>query len=142
MNWIDIAGIVFIAVTVNHLGLVSAIENVIRNRLTVVNCPKCLAFWMTVVYCCGRTATHSTDWEAADTTAIMVLAVSFLASYAAIWLELLEGYVDTLYMKLYETIYTTEDDTAATDADAGDTAGSVSDMREARQKTDGSSGNQ
>ena len=49
-----------------------------------------------------------------------------LASYTAIWLELLEGFIDTLYLKLYETIYTTPNDTTAADTDNGYTASSVS----------------
>ena len=57
----------------------------------------------------------------------MVLAVSFLASYSALWLELLEGYVDTLYMKLYGKITPTDTDNApATDTDGRYSAGSVS----------------
>ena len=34
----------------------------------------------------------------------LVLAVSFLASYIALWLELFEGYIDTLYLKFYGKI--------------------------------------
>jgi len=44
-----------------------------------------------------------------------MLATSFLASYMAIWLELFEGYTDTLYAKLYDKIYSTAD-TADDDA--------------------------
>lgn len=61
--------------------------------------------------------------------AIMVLATSFLASYAAIWLELAEAYIDTLYLKLYEKIITTNnDDAPAADADSGRSAGTVSEL--------------
>ena len=127
MNWIDIVSIVFVCVTVNHLGLVSAIEHTIKTRLWVVNCPKCLTFWATVVYCCDKIATHRTGDVAH--AAIMVLAISFLASYVGIWLELLEGYVDTLYMKAYEKITTANnDDATAADADNGNSAGSVSEL--------------
>jgi hypothetical protein len=45
----------------------------------------------------------------------------------AIWLELLEGYTDTLYAKLYDKIYPTTD---TTDTDALDTADPVSDVSE------------
>ena len=119
MDWVDIASIVFVAVTTNHLGLVSAIEDVIKVRLTVINCPKCLAFWMTLVYGCDTVTTYKGLFT--------VLAVSFLASYAAIWLELAEGYIDTLYMKLYEKITTADSNNpVASDANSGDSAGSVS----------------
>ena len=140
ISWLDIASIVFVCVTANHLGLVSAVEAVIKAKLWIVDCPKCLTFWVTVVYCCGKTATHTTAGDAAATTAIMVLAISFLASYAAIWLELLEGFVDTLYMKCYEKIYATaDDDTVAADADASHSAGTMSDVRKTRSQCHGSS---
>ena len=96
--WIDIASIVFIAVTMNHLGLVKAIEEYADRELKVVNCPKCLSHWGVFAY----TIITSRDFIAS-------LAISFLASYVAIWFELFEGFVDTLYSKLYDKIYPTED---------------------------------
>ena len=98
MNWIDIASIVFVSVTANHLGLIKAIEGIAKMEIPIVNCPKCLTWWITLVYTiiCSREVFTS-------------LAISFLCSYLAIWLELLEGFVDTLYNKLYDTIYPTED---------------------------------
>lgn len=116
MIW-DIASIVFVAVTMNHLGLVGAVEKVIGREIPIVGCPKCLTFWVTAGYGCYDIATYGTIWA--------VLAVAFAASYAAIWLELAEGYIDTLYLKCYGKIYRTADDTAAADAYDGDTAGSV-----------------
>lgn len=104
MNWIDIACIVFICVTANHLELVSTIERIIKAKLWIVDCPKCLTFWVTLFYGCHSIATHTTE-----AGIITVFAISFLASYAAIWLELIEGFIDTLYEKLYDTIYPTED---------------------------------
>lgn len=105
--WSDIACIVFVCVTANHLGLIEAIQLVLKwNTLPIVSCPKCLTFWMTLVYGCCNTATYG--------TMITVLAVSFLASYSAIWLEMLEGYVDTLYLKCYEKIYPPADNDADT----------------------------
>ena len=116
MTWIDIAGIVFICVTANHLGLVKAIKAVTERELPIVNCPKCFTFWSVLIY---------TTFTLHDVVA--VLAISFLASYTAIWLELLEGFIDTLYMKLYEKIYSDPaDDTTAADADDGHSDGSVS----------------
>ena len=96
--WIDIASIIFVCVTANHLGLVSAIEEQLEKELVIFNCPKCFTFWSVLAFqfvtnCHGL---------------MKMLAVSFLASYLAIWLELLEGYIDTLYNKLYDTIYTTK----------------------------------
>ena len=41
--------------------------------------------------------------------AIRVLAISFLSSYLAVWMELAEGYIDSLYMECYDKIYATAD---------------------------------
>jgi hypothetical protein len=118
MIW-DIASIVFVCVTMNHLGLISAIESSIGCKLWIVDCPKCSSFWATLVYLgCGDATTYG---------AVTVLAISFLASYAAIWLELMEGIVDTLYNKVYETIYTdTDNDETSADGDKDDTNSGVS----------------
>lgn len=114
MNWMDIASIVFVCVTANHLGLVKAIEDTVDKELPVINCVKCFSFWSVLTYCCVC--------RYAITDA---LAVSFLASYSALWLELLEAYIDKLYMKLYDKIYENPDDTAAASPDKGHSAGSV-----------------
>lgn len=117
---LDVASIIFVCVTMNHLGLVSSMEDVVGFRLPIANCPKCASFWSTLAYglsCIGLDAI------------IMVLAMSFLSSYLAIWLELLEGFIDTLYIKCYGKIISTDtDDEVATDAKFGDSSGSLSDM--------------
>ena len=122
MMWVDIASIVFACVTMNHLGLISAIEDVTHRKLWIVNCPKCSTFWATMVYCCYDIATYK--------TAITVLAVSFMASYSAIWLELFEGFIDSLYMKLYEKIYPNpyDDTLTAEDFDDNYSTGTVSEL--------------
>jgi hypothetical protein len=104
MSWIDIASIVFVCVTMNHLGLISAIEKNLGRGLLVLNCPKCSSFWFTFAYC--SVCCHCL---------IMMLAISFLASYISIWLELFEGFIDTLYLKLYDKIYDTSADTTSSD---------------------------
>ena len=100
MMWIDIACIVFVCVTANHLGLVKAIEDVSKKEIPILNCPKCSSFWCTLLY--GL-------WSVGFSDIPLVLAISFFCSYLAVWLELLEGYIDTLYQKLYDKIYPTED---------------------------------
>ena len=118
MEWIDIAGIVFISVTMNHLGLIGKIEEIYGKEIPIINCPKCASFWITFIF---------SLWEVSSFYGVIkVLAISFLASYIAIWLELLEGYVDTLYIRLYGKIYETSDNTPAADADDGNSAGTVS----------------
>ena len=117
MDWIDIASIVFVCVTMNHLGLIGKLEEIMW-ELPILNCPKCSTFWCTLFF--GLWGIKSFYG------ALSLLAVSFLASYMAIWLELFEGYIDTLYLKLYGKIYETSDDTATSDTDDGDSESSVS----------------
>ena len=107
--WIDIACIVFVCVTANHLGLVKAIEDITQKEMPIVNCVKCSAFWCTLAY---------SLWFVGFSDIPLVLAISFLASYSALWLELLEAYIDTLYMMAYEKItkFTTDNKTT-TDTD-------------------------
>lgn len=126
MGLTDIASIVFVCVTANHLGLINAIEGAIGHEIPILNCPKCLSFWATTVYC----IIHQ-RLTLCELRPHMILAISFLASYTAIWLELAEGYMDTLYMKLYEKISNTGDDNApASDADEGDCTGPMPEVRE------------
>lgn len=116
--WIDIASIVFVCVTMNHLGLVAAIESATKRELPIVNCPKCLTFWSVLAYLIVLPDSLP-FWEG--------LGVGFLSSYLAIWLELLEGYIDTLYLKLYEKIYqSTADHKTAAGSSSSDSAGSMS----------------
>ena len=66
---IDIASIVFVCVTANHLGLVKAIEDVADKELRIVNCPRCLTFWSVLAYT-----------VITSRCAITSLAISFLCS--------------------------------------------------------------
>lgn len=101
MTLTDMLFILFSCVAANHLGLVAAIEKAISRRLPVVNCPKCLSFWATLIYgcslCCNSVA-------ALPSAIPSVLAQSFLAAYAAIWLELIMFSIDTLYNSIYDKI--------------------------------------
>lgn len=113
--WNGIACIVFVAVTANHLGLVKAIEDVFDCKIPIVNCPKCLSCWTTLIY-----SLFTKD-------IITALAISFLCSYLALWLELIEGFIDFLYLRIYEKIYPdTNNDTASPVRHEGDTDGTVS----------------
>ena len=116
MNWLDVLMIVFSATAANHLGLVAAAESVIRHRLPVLNCPKCAAFWLVLVY--GATTHHFEH-------ILEMLATAFLSAWSAIWLDLLMGIIDQLYIKVYDTIYPTTD---TTDTDTISTADTVSDV--------------
>ena len=123
MNFWNIAGIVFVCTAANHIGPIPDIEAFLRRKLPVVGCIKCLTFWSVLVYglvCCGTVA-------AAIEAAPRLLAISFLCAWASIWLDLLMGIIDKLYIKVYDTFYPTTD---TTDADALDTTDPVSSVPE------------
>ena len=123
MNWLDVLMIVFSATAANHLGLVAAAEIVIRHRLPVLNCPKCAAFWSVIVY--GVAVANSSLFTLHSS--LQILAAAFLSAWSAVWLDLLMGIIDQLYIKLYDKIYPTTD---TPDTDALDTADPVSDVSE------------
>ena len=103
MEWKDIACIVFVCVTMNHLGLIAAIERVIKRKLWIIDCPKCLTCWSVFAYGIATVPCGSPQGIAAALPT--ALAISFLCAYLAIWLELAEGFIDLLYIKVYEQIY-------------------------------------
>ena len=90
--------IVFACVAINHLGLVATIEGIVKRRLPVLNCPKCLSCWMVLAY-----------QLLVGTAIIPALASALLSAWAATWLHLMMGFIDQLYQKLYEQIYPTAD---------------------------------
>ena len=110
MNMLDVLMIAFSAVAVNHLGLVVAIERTVKHRLPIIDCPKCLTFWAV----CGYGIAQADD-------PLTVVAVALLAAWAAIWLELLMGFIDRLYIKAYEQIYPAADTADADKAGASGT---------------------
>lgn len=95
--------ILFVCVSANHLGLVKAIEKTIGIELPIINCCKCFSFWFTLFYL--------------ELPVLERIAVSFLSAYLAVWLELGMGFIDALYNKIYDKIYSTEDKQIASDAD-------------------------
>ena len=95
--WRDIAAIVFSCTTINHLGLIDAIESVIKRKLWIINCPRCFTFWSVFFY-----------QVITDCNLLTSLAISLLCAYIAIWIELIEGIIDKLYQYVYEQIYSTE----------------------------------
>lgn len=123
MNWPDVLMIVFSATAANHLGLVAAAESVVRHRLPILNCPKCAAFWSVIVY--GVAVANFSLFTVHSS--LQILAAAFLSAWSAIWLDLLMGIIDQLYIKVYDKIYPTTD---TPDADALDTANTVSGVPE------------
>ena len=100
MAWTDIAWIVVVCTSANHLGLVKAVEGVIHHRLPIVNCVKCFTFWSTLIYTLA-VAVPCASLQGFISILPQSLALSFLASYTAIWLELLMFSIDTLYNHIY-----------------------------------------
>ena len=125
MIW-DVACIVFVSVTANHLGLIGNAEEIIGREIPILDCPKCLSFWCTLVYliCCEKAAYTTAHG------AIMALATSFTASYTAIWLEMLEGFIDFLYMKCYGKIYSDTDNEDTASGGESNTDCALSDLQQ------------
>jgi hypothetical protein len=108
----DVAAVTLAAVLANHMGLIEAVEQIIRHKLPILNCSRCLTFWSVLIclVCFRTTATHWT----------IIVATSFLAAYAATWLELLFGIIDKQYERIYEKNYP-EADKEEAEAGAGAT---------------------
>ena len=91
----DVVMLVFAAVMINHLGLIEAVENIIKHKIPVINCCKCLSFWLVLVYMLFN-----------EYNVINSVATSFLCAWIATWFELLLGLLDTYYIRIYENICT------------------------------------
>jgi len=122
MNFWDIASIVFICTAANHIGPIPDIEAFIKRKLPVIGCIKCLTFWSVLIY--GVAVANSSLFTLHSS--LTVLTISFLSAWSAIWLDLMMGMIDYLYMKVYDSFYPTTDET---NADALDAADSVPDVR-------------
>jgi len=96
LTGIDIAMLTFSCVAANHLGLVGAIEEVLKRNIPIVNCPKCFTFWVILFTTCFS------GWNM-----VAALAVSFLSAYASLWLQLIFTFIDKLFDKLYDKIHPT-----------------------------------
>jgi len=105
MEWSEVAMIVFSCVTANHLGLIAAIEGIVKHKLPVINCGKCFSFWAVMTY--GFLT--CTDLFREPTKMISMTAASFLSSYAATWLQLLFAFIDKQYGRIYGKIYSAAD---------------------------------
>lgn len=99
MCWNDVVMILFICVAANHLGLIHAIEDITDREWPIINCSRCFSFWCVLFYM--LLTSH---------LIIVSFATSFLTAALAPWIELLMGFTDNLYNKLYDTIYPTTED--------------------------------
>lgn len=112
-EWKDIVLLILSCVLANHMGLISAIEKIINHRLPIVNCIKCLTFWIVLIFCLSSGFNLKIS-----------VAISFLSSYIAIWLELFFGYIDICYEKIYDSIYKDSETSAETNSNNKDTESS------------------
>ena len=99
MVFVDVAAVTLAAVLVNHMGLIETIEGIIKHKLPIINCSRCLTFWsvLAVLITSERTS--------AIRHIPVIVATSFAAAYAAMWLELLFGIIDKQYDKIYKKTY-------------------------------------
>lgn len=110
MNFfLDIVSIVVACTMVNHLGLVQAIEDVIRHNIPIVDCPKCFTFWSTLVFC-----------MVSGVGLPPCLAISVIASMTSIWLDLMLTVSDYYYIKVYETFAHSDSADSSSSSDCGD----------------------
>ena len=120
MNLTNIALLMLSATLANHLGLVEAIEGVLKHQIPILNCSKCASFWAVLIYTlvtgCGLIAS---------------VAVSFVCAFLAVWLELLLGGIDVIYGRIYENLFTEEA------GGAPNTEADVSELRKQEDSTDG-----
>lgn len=96
---LDVAAVTIAAVLANHMGLIEAMEKVVRHKLPILNCSRCLTFWSVMA------VLIASEWTAAIRHMPIIVATSFLAAYAAMWLELLFGIIDKQYERIYEKTY-------------------------------------
>lgn len=90
----NVVALILACVLANHMGLISAIERIFRIELPILNCVRCATFWVVFIY-----------FLIGGKNVIASIAISFLSSYVAIWLELFFGFIDVCYDKIYDKIY-------------------------------------
>ena len=91
----------FCCTMVNHLGLIDAIENIIHKKLIVLNCSKCLTFWVSLVYLLF------------NLPVITSLSIAFALAFIATWFELILGLIDKMYDKIYSKNFASSNGTSS-----------------------------
>jgi len=104
----DVVMLTFVCVAANHLGLISAVERVLKLRIPILNCSKCCTFWSVLFLC-----------TLYKQSIVPALTMSLLCAYIALWIELFMGYIDNLYNELYEKIYTSTEPEHPDTSDGG-----------------------
>lgn len=109
----EVALITISCVLFIQMGLYGAIETLLHIKMPIVSCPKCLTWWVCLLYL----ATH--EYGIVD-----CVATSFIASYVASWLSLLYDSLAILYNYIYEQI-----NKATNTSEASEGASSVTDIQ-------------
>ena len=95
------------------MGLSGEIQRIAGISVKILNCPKCLTFWSTLV-----------TLLAERHPVFPTIAVSFIASYLAMWLTLAYDAATVKYNRLYEKITetpgTSEREGSQEDTDSGE----------------------
>lgn len=130
MEFGEVAMILFSCVAVNYLGLVAAIEKVIRRNVPIAGCPKCLSFWMVTAY---------GFWKIGISEIPLVLATALLAAYLAKWVQLGFVFIDLYFDKFYDKIYATAH---PSDDGAQHTADDLSVLPSTQEGSEGGGGGQ
>ena len=123
MLWINVVAVVLSAVLTNYLGLIEAVEKVIHHKLPILNCPRCLTFWLTLcLLLCHFSLRHLP----------IIVATSLLCAYLSEWVELCFGIFDKFYENIYNKTYPAEE-AAETDSSTTDTETTETDMPQMRE---------
>lgn len=96
--WKDAVLVTLSCVLAIQMGLIEAIGKVLHYEFKILSCPKCLTFWFSL-------AVHLLH----RAPVLESVTVSFLSSYAALWLCLLYDALAILYNYAYEKLSPQED---------------------------------
>lgn len=91
----------------NHLGLCEAVERVLHYKFRIMSCSKCGTFWTVLIY-----------QLVMGTEIVASVTAAFALSYAAIWFELLLGYLGEVYETCYDKIQTASPSEDEADAES------------------------
>lgn len=97
---LGIASVFVSCVLFIHMGLGDAISEKLDIDFILLKCVKCITFWSTLAYAILFT---KITWTAC-------IAIAFLASYAALWADLVLSKVASIYDEKYNEILDSERD--------------------------------
>ena len=103
--WKEAIQLTFVCVLAIQMGLVDAIGKFLHYEFRVLSCPKCVTFWC------------SLGWHLYRERGLLdIVFVSFLSSYAALWLSMIYDAIALGYNYVYEKIQSAAEDQSGSDA--------------------------